>query len=180
MPIWRNILAGIVLLFPTASFAEVIAASAGGFSLRIENLSKAAPRQAYEAFVAIGEWWDPSHSYSGDTANLSLELKPGGVFLETLNDGGFVKHLEVTYLNPGKEIRLLGGLGPLQPMAIHGAMTIQFLPAGDGSRIVMIYNVSGFSDTGLETLAPIVDQVQGGQMRRHADYANRLAAKQPR
>jgi hypothetical protein len=176
MSIWRRFLVAIVLLAPAASFAEVIAASPSGFSLRIEHLSKATPPEAYEAFVAIGEWWDPAHSYSGDAARLSLELKPGGAFLETLGDGGFVKHLELTYLEPGKEIRLLGGLGPLQPMGLHGAMTVQFLPAGEGSKIVMLYNVSGFSDTGLEALAPIVDQVQRGQMQRHAAYADRLAS----
>ena len=155
--------------------AEVVASAETGFNLRIETHSRATPELAYQAFVEIAEWWDPAHSYSGDAANLRLELKPGGAFLEALPSDGFVKHLEVVYVDPGREIRLLGGLGPLQPMGVHGALTVRFEAATEGSKTVMLYNVSGFSGQGLKALAPIVDAVQAGQMQRHAAYADRLA-----
>ncbi len=167
-----------LLALSGAARAEVVAASPGGFSLVIETPSRATPARSYEAFVALDQWWDPAHSYSGDADNLTLELVPGGAFLETLPDGGFVKHLEVVYLKPGEEIRLLGGLGPLQPMGLHGALTVRFEAVGSGSKTVMIYNVTGFSGEGLEPLAPVVDAVQAGQMRRHAAYADRLAGQE--
>lgn len=168
----RNAAVVLVLwLSAQVSFAEVVAAGSGGFSLRIETPSKATVEQSYQAFLDIGSWWDPAHSYSGDPANMMLDLSPGGAFLEELEDGGFVKHLELVYLDPGKEIRFLGGLGPLQPMGLGGAMTVQFEATDTGSKTIMLYNVSGFSGQGLESLAPIVDKVQAGQMARHAAFA---------
>jgi hypothetical protein len=155
--------------------AEVLAASAGGFKLQIITHTQASPLLAYQAFVRIDQWWHPDHSYSGDAGNLSLEMTPGGAFLEKLDGGGFVKHMELVYANPGEEIRLLGGLGPLQGMGLHGALTVQF-QAGEqgGTRVTMLYNVAGFAANGLESLAPIVDGVQREQMERHAAFADRL------
>ncbi|MEP5765447.1 MAG: hypothetical protein ABJ308_12680 [Halieaceae bacterium] len=162
------------LLAPHWAAADVLSASREGFSLRIETLSQATPDVSYQAFTAIERWWDPAHSYAGVASNLSLDVSPGGAFLEKLSNGGFVKHLEVVYAQPGKEIRLLGGLGPLQPMGLYGALTVQFEAYGKGSKTIMLYNVGGFSSAGLENLAPIVDAVQAAQMQRHAAYADIL------
>lgn len=157
---------------PAASLAEVVAAGPGGFSLRIETPTKATPAQAYDAFIAIERWWDPDHSYTGKAENLSLDVSPGGAFLERLDDGGFVVHLSLVYASPGRELRFVGGLGPLQGMGLDGTMTVRFEASDDGSKAVMLYNVSGFAEGGLEGLAPIVDQVQAGQMARFAAYAD--------
>ncbi len=135
----------ISMVLPLGASADVVSASAGGFSLKIVTLSNSTPQESYRAFTEIGRWWDPAHSYGGNPAMLSLEMKPGGAFLEKLPGGGFVKHLEVVYANPGKEIRLLGGLGPLQPMGMHGAMTVQFDEYGRGSQTLVTYNVSGYT-----------------------------------
>ncbi len=172
----RALLIVLLATLPHTASADVLAASREGFSLRIVTMSLAKPEESYRAFTEIQRWWDPAHSYSGVAANLSLDVSPGGAFLEKLPEGGFVKHLEVVYAAPGKELRLLGGLGPLQPMGMHGAMTIQFEEFGRGSRTVVLYNVAGFAETGLENLAPIVDAVQSAQMIRHAAHADRLAA----
>lgn len=161
-------------LLSAAAAAEVTSAGRTGFSLRIETLNQASPELSYEAFTNIARWWDVAHSYGGKSENLSLSLTPGGAFLEKLDNGGFVKHLEVVYANPGKEIRFLGGLGPLQPMGLHGAMTIQFEPYGKGSKTIMTYTVTGYSSQGLQELAGVVDKVQAGQMQRHAAYADIL------
>ena len=163
-----------VALLSTA-IAEVLAASAQGFSLTIRTHTQAAPSMAYDAFVDIGRWWHPDHSYSGDAGNLSLQMQPGGAFLETLPGGGFVKHMELVYADPGKEIRLLGGLGPLQAMGLNGALSVRFEPGEQGgTTVTMTYKVSGFAQGGLEGLAPIVDRVQREQMERHASYADSL------
>ncbi len=162
------------VLCPLAAQAEVVAAGANGFSLRVETLTRGTPAQAFDAFLAIEQWWDPDHSYTGNSENLSLDVSPGGAFLERLDDGGFVVHLSLVYARPGRELRFAGGLGPLQGMGLHGTMTVLFEAADKGSRTVMLYNVSGFADGGLERLAPIVDQVQAGQMARHAAYVDSL------
>ena len=163
-------------LWASSASADVLASSRQGFSLRVVTTTRASPAQAYEAFVRIGEWWHPDHTYFGSADNMSLDMRPGGALLETSATGAWVKHLELDYANPGKEIRLLGGLGPLQAMGLDGALTVQFKPiAGGGTTVTMLYNVSGFAHTGLENLAPIVDRVQTEQMQRHAAFADSLA-----
>lgn len=162
------------ILLPASAGAEVTAAGRSGFVLRIETLNQASPALSYEAFTAVERWWDPAHSYSRKSGNLSLSVTPGGAFLETLDNGGFVKHMEVIYANPGVEMRLLGGLGPLQPMGMHGVMTVQFEAFGTGSKTVVTYTVAGYSAQGLQELAGVVDKVLAGQMQRHAAFADIL------
>jgi uncharacterized protein YndB with AHSA1/START domain len=163
-------------VWANSASADVLAASREGFSLRVVTTTRVSPAQAYEAFVRIGEWWHPDHTYFGTAENMSLDVRPGGAFLETSATGAWVKHMELVYANPGKGIRLLGGLGPLQPMGLHGALTVKFKPIeGGGTTVTMLYNVSGFTDKGLESLAPIVDRVQTEQMQRHAAFADTLA-----
>jgi hypothetical protein len=164
----------LLTILASLAHAEITAAGRTGFALRIETLSMASPEVSYEAFLAIERWWNVAHSYGGKAENLSLSITPAGGFLERLDNGGFVKHLDLAYVNPGQEIRFIGGLGPLQPMGLYGVMTIQFEPFGNGSKTIMTYTVSGFSSQGLETLAPVVDKVQSGQMQRHAAYADVL------
>ncbi|MEX0600366.1 MAG: hypothetical protein WD205_06975, partial [Rhodothermales bacterium] len=54
-----------------------------GFSIRHEAVVEAAPAAVYEMLVDnVGRWWSPSHTYSGDAANLSIDARPGGCFCE--------------------------------------------------------------------------------------------------
>jgi len=169
------VLIAVFATWAPAASAELLAAAPGGFNLKVVTTTRADRGLAYEAFARIGEWWNPSHTYTGNAGHLSLDLRPGGAFLEVTADGVFVKHMEVVYASPGKEIRLLGGLGPMQPMGLHGAMSIQFETIDAGTRVTMIYNVSGYAPAGLEGLASVVDRVQTDQMQRHAAFADRLA-----
>ena len=50
---------------------------------------------------------------SGNSANLSLALTPGGCFCERFPKGGGIEHMRVTYVDPGKRVVLTGALGPL-------------------------------------------------------------------
>ena len=61
----------------------------------------------------VGLWWDSSHTFSGNAENLSIDDKAGGCFCENLENGGSVRHLEVVFVDPGKTLRMIGGLGPL-------------------------------------------------------------------
>ena len=173
----RALLLAIAVAMPGQLLADVLAASREGFNLRVETHTRADPMLAYEAFTFIDQWWDPAHTYSGDASKLTLDLRPGGAFLERPAVGVFVQHMQVVYVNPGREVRMLGGLGPLQPMGLHGALSVQFKAAEKGGTdVIMLYNVSGFAHTGLETLAPVVDRVQAAQMQRHAAFADGLVS----
>ena len=64
------------------SKAEVIESSETGFLTKNEALISAAPIKVYSALVEqIASWWDPAHTFSGDSRNLSIDPKPGGCFL---------------------------------------------------------------------------------------------------
>jgi uncharacterized protein YndB with AHSA1/START domain len=73
----------------------------------------APPAKVYAALTdGVGGWWDPAHTFSHNSRNLSLDAKPGGCFCERLPDGGGVQHMSVVYASPGKLLRLTGSIGP--------------------------------------------------------------------
>lgn len=155
----------LIALSSTAS-ADVIAKGETGFNLRITSEVNVSPRQAYDQFLRVDEWWQESHSWFGSRKNFSLEAKAGGCFCEIQGEKQ-VLHMLVTFVNPGEEIKMVGGLGPLQMMGLHGGMSWRFesLENGTGTRIVQTYNVSGWAPGGLLDLADIVDAVQTGQQK---------------
>lgn len=167
MRIWLLGMAGVVA---TPAAAEVVSADAHGFEIR-HTANLVVPQPA--AFAAIGQvqnWWSKDHTYSGNAANLSLEMRPGGCFCERF-DGGGIEHLRVTYVQPGQRITLTGALGPLLFQAVSGVMDIQVERIAGGSRIVMNYRAAGFVRGNGAALAPAVDQVLGAQMKRLRTYA---------
>jgi hypothetical protein len=164
----------VCLAFANGVRAEVLAAGDTGFSLKVVTTTSASPKDAFVAFIQVAKWWDPEQTHSGDASHLNLVVKPGGALLESIPGAGFARHLKLLYVSPGEEIRLFGGLGPLQAMGVHGVMTVRFKAHENGTEITMLYNVSGFSENGLKSLAPIIDAVQVAQMGRHAAYADSL------
>jgi hypothetical protein len=78
--------------------------------------------------------------------------------------------MEVVFVDPGKLLRLTGGLGPLQGMGLDGVLEFRLEAAGDGTSITMFYRAGGYTPDDLTQLASIVDQVQGLQLDGLADY----------
>jgi len=157
-------LAAIAFASPAA--ADVVSASSNGLEVRETVTLDAAPKDAFAAFGRIGTWWSGEHSYSGNAANLSLELTPGGCFCERLPNGGGVQHMRVAYVDPGKRLVLTGPLGPLLYLATTGVMDVTFEPVGSGTRLVIDYRAAGFFNGGADKMAPAVDGVLGGQAKR--------------
>lgn len=147
--------------------AEVVSAGPGGFSLRetVEAPGVPAPT-VWAALADIAKWWDPEHTYSGNAANLSLDPVVRGCFCEKLSLYSGVEHARVVYAQPVKMLRLVGALGPLQELGVSGSMTWEIEAAGSGSRIVLTYNVGGYATRPLSELAPLVDEVLDGQVKR--------------
>ena len=167
----RAIILMAVFLSASPAAAEVVSADAHGFEVR-HTVNLVVPQPL--AFAAIGDvkkWWSKDHTYSGNAANLSLDMRPGGCFCERLDGGGGIEHLRVTYLQPGERITLTGALGPLLFQAVSGVMDIQVERIAGGSRITMNYRAAGFAKGNGATLAPAVDQVLGEQMKRLRAYA---------
>ena len=164
-----------ILASPAA--AEVVSSGPNGFHVRHSVQMVVPSDKAYAGFAQVGTWWNKDHTYSGDSANLSLALSPGGCFCERLPNGGGIEHMRVSYIDPGKRIVLTGSLGPLLFEATAGVMDMQFERSAGGSKVTMDYKVGGFANGGAEKLAPIVDSVLGEQFKRYREYVRRPSGK---
>jgi hypothetical protein len=150
--------------------AEIVSAGPSGFNLRlVAEVPNPAP-VVWASLADIGKWWDPEHTYSGDSRNLTLEPFVRGCFCEKLSLYAGIEHATVIYAQPAKTLRLSGALGPLQDFGVSGVMTWNIEPAGGGSRITLTYNVGGFADRPLADWAPLVDEMLGGQLKRLVRY----------
>ncbi|WP_341502660.1 SRPBCC family protein [Gallaecimonas sp. GXIMD4217] len=152
-------------LLAGAAQAEVLSAADNGFAIQHQVLVPVAPEKAYAQFLRVGQWWDGEHSWFGDASKFSIQPRAGGCFCEIDGDRQ-VLHMTVTYVDPGRELRMVGGLGPLQMMGLSGGMAWQFEAVEGGTRIRHSYAVSGYAEGGLSKLAVVVDRVQGHQLER--------------
>jgi hypothetical protein len=167
----RLVLFALPLALAAPASAEVISAGPNGFEVQeVVNLVVPQP-SAYAAFGQIGRWWNKEHTYSGDAARMSLQLRPGGCFCEPLDGGGGIEHMRVTYLKPGEQIVLTGSLGPLLYQATAGVMDVKFERIAGGTRVTMNYRAAGFAKSDGDRLAPLVDQVLAEQMKRYRAFA---------
>lgn len=155
----------LACLAPGLASAEVLSSSAAGFALeqRIEVATD--PQRTWRALVEdIGTWWPRDHTWWGAESTLSLEARAGGCFCERAGERS-AEHLRVVFVDAPNTLRLLGGLGPLQGMGLHGALEFSISAREDGgSEVRMRYTVGGYSATDLSGFAPVVDRVQGQQL----------------
>jgi hypothetical protein len=165
----------VLVAISAPASAEVVSASANGFEIRESVPLVVSPEAAYRAFARISEWWDPQHTYSNDSANLSLALVPGGCFCERIpKTGGGIEHLRVTYVEPGKHVVLTGALGPLLYEAVVGVMDVEVKQIAGGAQLTIDYKASGFARGGADKLAPAVDQVLSAQLKRYRAFATAM------
>jgi hypothetical protein len=162
-------LALIALSAPAS--ADVVAASSNGFEVRETVPLVVKPEVAFAAFASLPAWWDPQHTYSGKSENLSFNAAPGGCFCETFPEGGGIEHMRVTYVDPGKRMILTGSLGPLLYEGTTGVMDVQIKSTAGGSVLTLDYRVAGFANGGADKIAVGVDQVLAQQVKRFRTYA---------
>ena len=152
--------------------AEVAASGESGFVSHNEAVVPVPPDEAWQWLTSPGLWWNGDHTYSGDSANMTLNAAPGGCFCETMpgSDGpdGAIEHMRVIYAAPHATLRLSGALGPLQSEAVTGVLTMTLRPDGNGTRIAWDYVVGGYMRTPIARMAPLVDQVVAEQLQRLA------------
>jgi uncharacterized protein YndB with AHSA1/START domain len=146
--------------------AEVVDSTVNGFVVRNTAQIAAHPSRVYNAAVELlGRWWNPAHTFSNNSANLTLDAKPGGCLCERIANGGVV-HLTVVYVGAQRELRFSGGFGPLQQMGVAGAMIWKLTEAAGGTQFEWSYTVGGYMPGGLAAIAPAVDAVLADQLNR--------------
>lgn len=156
--------------------AKVVQVDERGFVIRHLAEVPVSPAEAWSVLVKPSVWWDSRHTFSSDSANLSLDARPGGCFCEVLPDKdsskapprGGVEHMRVVYIEKPRALRMVGALGPLQSDAVTGTLTIQLKPVGEGedakTQILLEYVVGGYLRTPTDKMAPTVDTVLGEQV----------------
>jgi uncharacterized protein YndB with AHSA1/START domain len=151
--------------------AKVLSAAADGFVSEHVFDFPVGPDEVYVALTQdVSRWWDADHSYTGDAQNFSLDARAQGCFCEHFPNGGSIEHMRVLYADPGKFLRMQGGLGPLQGMPVFGVMDFELVAIDKGARLTYRYSVAGPASAELEAMAGPVDAVQGGQLKRLLNY----------
>ncbi|HUD90193.1 SRPBCC family protein [Sphingobium sp.] len=170
--------AGAAMAVPAHS--AVTGTSEQGFATESSIEVAASGEAVYALLAEPGRWWSDSHTYSGDSANMTIDARGGGCFCETIpsKDGaaGSVEHGRIIYAAPGRQLRLSGALGPLQVEGVTGTLDFTIAPFGKGVKVKMTYVVGGYVRAGPATIAPLVDKVLGEQLaglKRAAESAAR-------
>lgn len=161
------IAAAALALSATPAAAEVVERSADHFVLRYAVALEASPEDFIDALEHIGEWWNPAHTYSGNSRNLSLALDAGTCFCEAMPDGSTFDHGGVYEYDPGTGVLIDAALGPLRGKTTLSNWSIGWTGANRGTELVMSYVVRG---EGLGAMADGVDRVMGEQFRRMVHF----------
>lgn len=166
----RHWLIGAAALVSAPASAAVVQSGPNGFAIRHSVNLVIPPDQAFAAIGQLPRWWDKDHTYSGDSANLSMSLRAGGCFCERLEKGGGIEHMRVTLVQPGERVLMTGALGPLLFEGVSGVMDLKVERIAGGARVTMDYRAAGFANSNATSLAPIVDKVLGEQLRHFREY----------
>lgn len=150
-------------LLAVPASAEVVDSSSGGFATQDSAVVAADRAAVWEALIHPEGWW--SHTWSDNSANLSLDPRAGGCFCETLPaaegwPAGSVEHMRVIMVMPGSALRMSGSLGPLQAEGLVGTLTVTLEEVDEGTRIVWDYITGGEARFPAAQFAPVVDGVQ--------------------
>ena len=161
----RAAFAALLLGAPTLAAAEVKSSTPAGFHVESKATVPATPAEVYARLGRVGDWWNDAHTYSGKSANLSLDLKAGGCFCEAIPEGGgTIEHGRVIYAMPGSTLRVQGALGPLQQEAANGTLTWTLKAVPGGTDVTQTYVVGGYVRGGADKLSAVVDQVMAEQL----------------
>jgi len=158
--------AAAALASPAA--ADVEEATPTGFAVRSQAVVAATPAETWAMLGRLGEWWNKEHTYSGDAANMRLDLRAGGCFCEALparaGPAGGVEHGRVLTAMPYDMLVLDAPLGPLQTEATVGRLSWKLRAVEGGTEITQSFVAGGYARGGADKLAPIVDKVLAEQL----------------
>lgn len=149
--------------------AEVVKASPEHYTLEQKKSCDLSPEQIWQKLIVPSSWWHPEHTYSGDAANLSLNIEAGGLWREDWG-GGSVTHGTVLYANENEILRLNAPFGPLQEMAVTVVWTISLEAFEDGADITFTEIANGSPQSGLDAIATAVDYVKTEAINRLCDF----------
>ena len=155
----------LALLLAAPVGAAVKDSSPAGFTIENARDVPASVQDTWDALEDdVGQWWPADHTWWGDASNLSIKARAGGCFCERAGSRQ-ARHMTVVFVDPGRTLRMVGGLGPLQGMGLDGALEFR-LSANEqgGTRVTMWYRAGGYTPDDLSKFAPVVDKVMAAQL----------------
>ncbi len=153
-------------LFCAVAHAEVVESSPERYVLKQQMESSLSPPQLWKRLLEPSSWWHPDHTYSGDSANLSLDAKAGGLWREDW-EGNSVFHGSILQVQTEKTLRLNAPFGPLQALAVNVVWTINIEPVESGGSLVTFDEIAnGTAASKLDALAGAVDFVKTEAIKR--------------
>jgi uncharacterized protein YndB with AHSA1/START domain len=165
----RLALAALLCAAAGPAAAEIVSQSADAFSLSYERRIPASHEAVLDALVLPGAWWSDAHTYSGDAANITIDLRPGGCWCEALPGGG-VKHAEAVLVWPERRmVRFDAPFGPLQGMGADAVLTMTWADAEDGADRLLKWTFVA-NGPGVGAMAGPVEGVMAEQFGRLADH----------
>jgi len=112
------------------------------------------PDRAFAVFVAMGRWWQPSHSIApSGQADVTIEPRAGGRWYETGKDGEICQWGEVLVYEPPHRLVMIWGLStqwsydPALRTEIEVTFTAEGTPEGTGTRVSFEHrNLDAYGD----------------------------------
>lgn len=142
-------------LTATPAAAEIVSRSEHAFTLRFEAPADFEVTDIEPSLTGLPLWWQASHTYSGDSANLSLDLAPGGCWCEALEDGTAFDHGRTVSVE-ADHILFHAPFGPLRGRTQRADLTIGWSTGDDSPRVYWLFVVEG---DGIGAMAEAVDGV---------------------
>jgi len=154
------------------SYGEVLFLAETGFIVENKVVVTSSREDTWRMFSQdVDQWWPSDHTWWGEESTLSIGANAGGCFCES-HENKSAEHMRVSFVEPARVLRMLGGLGPLQGLGMYGALEWTFKDNDQGTEVTMTYKVNGINPGGFKALAPIVDRVQALQLSGLARFVN--------
>lgn len=152
--------------------AEVVRSETGGFASSNSVVVGADRAATWAMLVEPQMWW--THSWSNNSANLSLDPRAGGCFCEVIPNPeggapGSAQHARVVMVMPQSTLRMVGSFGPPQSEGLAGTLTVTLSEVEQGTAIRWDYVIGGQWRMSAEQMAPVVDRVQAEFLGALAD-----------
>lgn len=133
-----------------------------------ELVIHAEPHQVFEALTTgVDAWW--AKGFASPNSTFHLEPVAGGRFYEDFGQGrGDALFATVTYLEPGKKLRLMGQMGMSGP--VMGTIAFDLLPERNGTRLKLTHRAMGaVDDDDRETYTHGWQELLGEHLKRFVE-----------
>jgi uncharacterized protein YndB with AHSA1/START domain len=120
---------------------------ADGFQFIQETPIDAPPAKVWKSLLDVRGWW--GFGPVEKRPKVSFAARAGGQWRSQAPDGTEALHATVTYMEPGKLLRMQGQMG-LTHLPVTSVIIFELQPRGKGTLLRMAQRTYGFMDAGVK------------------------------